>query len=173
MLDQFNTYTHVWDLTPANTIIADVLSGTGLTSDGDTEPTTAITAVFYNANRLDAIKFIAESTGNDFWSDDGTEIKWGVRGSGNLWVPTTLLYSTRGIDRSKKVDIVRVRGIDVYGGYHIVGVAGTGTKTKVLNETRPTDEAGLNAIAARRLAELSTDSCRSPNKLSYDVQCNV
>src|SRR5665647_2331946 len=24
ILDQFNTYTHVWDLTPANTIIADV-----------------------------------------------------------------------------------------------------------------------------------------------------
>ena len=101
-LDQYDTYTKVWDVTPANTIIADVLSGTGLTSEAASEPTTPLSVVFYNANRLDIIKFIAESTGKDFWSDDGIQIKWGVRGTGNLWAPTTLCYSRRGIDRSKK-----------------------------------------------------------------------
>ena len=81
---------------------------------------------------------------------------------GNLWSPATLVVSKRGIDRSKQVDCVRVRGIDPFG-YHIVGVAGTpGGRTKVFDETTVTDANGLNAIAAKHLSQLSTDSSGAP-----------
>ena len=62
--------------------------------------------------------------------------------------------SKRGIDRSKQVDCVRVRGIEASTGYHIVGVAGiSGERTKVLDEITPTDVNRLNALAAKKLAE--------------------
>jgi hypothetical protein len=161
ILDQFDTFTGVYDQKPANTILSDVLNGTGLTLDAST-PITAISVVFYNANRLDIIKFIASTVNQEYWSEDGVAIKWGTRGQGNLWTPTTLVISKRGIDRSKQVDCVRVRGIDQFG-YHIIGVAGTqGARTKVFDETTITDVNGLNSIAAKHLAELSTDSSGAP-----------
>ncbi len=161
ILDQFDTFTGVYDQKPANAILADIFSGTGLTLDASA-PTTPISVVFYNACRLDIIKFIASTVNQEYWSEDGVTIKWGIRGLGNLWSPTTLVVSKRGIDRSKQVDCVRVRGIDQFG-YHIVGVAGTpGGRTKVFDETTPTDINGLNAIAAKRLSELSTDSAGTP-----------
>ena len=58
-----------------------------------------------------------------------------------------------------------MRGIEVTTGYHIVGVAGiAGGRTKVLDETTPTDVNGLNALAAKKLSrsELQTDSSGAP-----------
>ena len=40
--------------------------------------------------------------------------------------------------------------------------AGTGSKVKVINETEVADAATLNTIAARKLAELTTDSAGLP-----------
>jgi hypothetical protein len=161
ILDQYDTFTKVYDQKAANTILTDLLSGTGLTIDGSA-PTIAISVVFYNANRLDVLKFIANTCGKEYWSEDGVTVKFGARG-GNTWYPTTLKLSKRGIDRSKQVDCVRVRGIEATTGYHIVGVAGTpGGRTKVLDETTPTDVNGLNALAAKKLAELQTDSSGAP-----------
>jgi hypothetical protein len=161
ILDQYDTFTKVYDQKPANTILADLLSGTGLNIDGSA-PTTAISVVFYNANRLDVLKFIASTCGIEYWSDDGITVKFGQRG-GTTWYPTTMRLSKRGIDRSKQVDCVRVRGLEATTGYHIVGVAGIpGGRTKVLDETTPTDVNGLNSIAAKKLTELQTDSSGAP-----------
>lgn len=161
ILDQYDTFTRVYDQKAANIILSDLLLGTGLLTDGSA-PTTAISVVFYNANRLDVLKFIATTSGLEYWSDDGVTIKFGTRG-GSTYYPTTMKLSKRGIDRSKQVDYVRVRGIEATTGYHIVGVAGTpGGRTKVFDETTPTDVNGLNAIAAKKLAQLQTDSSGAP-----------
>lgn len=161
ILGQHDTFTGVYDFKEANKIIADVLSGTGVISDSATEPTVVISAVFYEANRLDIVKFIAETSNKDFWSEDGVTIKWGIRGAGNIWAPSTLLLSKRGIDRSKQVSKVKVRGIDTYG-YHIVGTAGSGSKIRVFEESRACDQTALDNIAAKKLAELNTDSSGAP-----------
>ena len=65
ILDQFDTFTGVYDQKPANTILADVLNGTGLNLDASA-PTTPISVVFYNANRLDIIKFVASTVNQEY-----------------------------------------------------------------------------------------------------------
>ena len=71
------------------------------------------------------------------------------------------MVSNRGLDRSKQRTKVKVRGIDQMGN-HIIGVAGTGTKVKTFSNNTPTDEATLNNIAAKKLAEVNTDSSGMP-----------
>ena len=145
----------------AKAILDVILAGTGYTSDAGT-PTTVIPVVFYHANRLDCMAFLRKALNMDFWHV-GTVVYFGTEGSGVTLTPaaTDLTISKRALSRRKQYDKVEVRGVDGYG-YHIVGAAGTGSKVKVINETEVADAATLNTIAARKLAELTTDSAGLP-----------
>jgi hypothetical protein len=145
----------------AKAILDVILAGTGYTSDASV-PTTVIPVVFYHANRLDCMAFLRKALNMDFWHI-GTVVYFGSEGSGVTQTPaaTDLTISKRALSRRKQYDKVEVRGVDNYG-YHIVGVAGTGAKVKVINETEVADATTLNTIAARKLAELTTDSAGLP-----------
>jgi hypothetical protein len=145
----------------AKAILDVILAGTGYTSDS-TVPTTVIPVVFYHANRLDCMAFLRKALNMDFWHS-GTVVYFGSEGSGVTQTPAVdeLTISKRALSRRKQYDKVEVRGVDGYG-YHIVGVAGTGARVKVINETEVADAATLNTIAARKLAELTTDSAGLP-----------
>ena len=158
-LDQASSITGAYEK-PAEEIIADILSGTGYSADSST-PTTIVPVIFYHANRLDAIKFMQKALACDVWHN-GTTVYFGTKGSGVTHTPTTIALSKRGIDRSKgQFTKVKIRGTDDTG-FHILGVAGTGTKVWKGNEDQMTDETTLNAIAAKKLAELATDSSGMP-----------
>jgi hypothetical protein len=145
----------------AKAILDVILAGTGYTSDASV-PTTVIPVVFYHANRLDCMAFLRKALNMDFWHV-GTVVYFGSEGSGVTQTPVAddLTISKRALSRRKQYDKVEVRGVDNYG-YHIVGVAGTGARVKVINETEVSDAATLNTIAARKLAELTTDSAGLP-----------
>ena len=158
-LDQASSFTGAYEK-PAKDIIDTILSGTGYSAHSST-PTTIIPVVFYHANRLDAIKFMQKALACDVWHS-GTTVYFGAKGAGVTNNPVTIALSKRGIDRSKgQFTKVEIRGTDVTG-FHILGVAGSGTKVWKGNEDQMTDEATLNAIAAKKLAELATDSSGMP-----------
>jgi hypothetical protein len=158
-LDQASSFTGAYEK-PAKDIIDAILSGTGYSAHSST-PTTVIPVIFYHANRLDAIKFMQKALACDVWHS-GTTVYFGTKGAAVTNTPTTITLSKRGIDRSKgQFTKVEIRGTDVTG-FHILGVAGSGTKVWKGNEDQMTDETTLNAIAAKKLAELATDSSGMP-----------
>ncbi len=158
-LDQASSFTGAFEK-PAKDIIDAILSGTGYSAHSS-NPTTIVPVIFYHANRLDAIKFMQKALACDVWHS-GTTVYFGSKGSGVTHTPTTIALSRRGIDRSKgQFTKVEIRGTDVTG-FHILGVAGSGTKVWKGNEDQMTDAATLNAIAAKKLAELATDSSGMP-----------
>ncbi len=165
MLDEAEPVTGVYDQIPANEILTEVLSatpGTGI-SVGDC-PTTPISVVFYKANRLDIVKFLAEATASEYWPSNGTTINIGSRG-GTYWTPDKVFVSRRGVDKSKIADKVIIRGVDQFGR-HITGEYGSsgwlGAQVRTFNEDTPADQATLQNIAQKKYAELQTDSTGSP-----------
>ena len=74
----------------------------------------------------------------------------------------------RGIDRSKRRDKVRVKGVDAYGNI-IEGVAGSGSNVTVLVKTQPSDQATLTLLAEQKLAELNSDNTGTPIILPISV----
>ena len=165
MLDEAEPVTGVYDQIPANEILTEVLAatpGTGI-AVGDC-PATPISVVFYKANRLDIVKFLAEATASEFWPSNGTTINIGSRG-GTYWTPDKVFVSRRGIDKSKIADKVIIRGVDQFGR-HITGEYGSsgwlGARVRTFNEDTPADQATLQNIAQKKYVELQTDSTGSP-----------
>jgi hypothetical protein len=158
-LDEAEPVSGVYDQKAATTIAADLVAATGITLGSC--PSTPVSVVFYNANRLDCFKFLADALNLDLYSTSGTYVNLAVKGEGVIWTPNSISVSNRGLDRSKKRTKVIVRGVNCWG-YHILGVAGTGTKVKTFSNNTVTDEATLNGIAAKKLAELNTDSSGAP-----------
>ena len=72
-----------------------------------------------------------------------------------------LSVSKRAIDFRKIANQVVIRGVDAQG-YHIRGVAGSGTPCRCFNEDNVSTEAALNNIASKRLSELQTSSAGAP-----------
>jgi hypothetical protein len=158
MLDEAEPITGVYDAVPANQILTEVLAavpGTNLTMGNC--PTTAISVVFYKANRLDIVKFLAEATASEYWTSSGTTISIGTRGSNYWGCPERLIITSRNIDSSKVADKVIIRGIDTFGR-HITGEAGSsgwiGARVRVFNEDTPADQATLINLAVKKLTEL-------------------
>jgi hypothetical protein len=158
-LDEAEPISGVYDQKAASTIAADIVAGTGITLGSC--PSTPVSAVFYNANRLDCFKFLADALNLDLYSTSGTHINLAVKGSGVVWTPSSISVSNRGLDRSKQRTKVIIRGLDCWG-HHILGVAGSGTKVKTFSNNSVTDETTLNGMASKKLAELNTDSSGAP-----------
>lgn len=74
----------------------------------------------------------------------------------------------RGIDRSKRRDYVRVKGVDANGNI-IEGTAGSGSNVTVITKTQPSDQATLTLLAVQKLAELNTDNTGTPIILPISV----
>jgi hypothetical protein len=158
-LDEAQPISGVYDQKAASTIASDIVVGTGITL-GDC-PSTPVSVVFYNANRLDCFKFLSDALNLDLYSTSGTHINLAVKGDGVVWTPSSISVSSRGLDRSKQRTKVIIRGLDCWG-HHILGVAGSGTKVKTFSNNSVTDETTLNGMAAKKLAELNTDSSGAP-----------
>ena len=166
MLDEAEPVTGVYDQVPANEILADILSkapGCGI-SLGEC-PTAEISVVFYKANRLDIVKFVADATGLEYWPTSGSTINIGLRGNQSWNCPERLIINSRGLDRSKMADKVIIRGVNQWG-QHLTGEAGSsgwiGAKVRVFNEDTPADQSTLEAIAAKKLVEMQSDSTGTP-----------
>ena len=72
-----------------------------------------------------------------------------------------LSISKRAIDFRKIANQVVIRGVDAQG-YHIRGVAGSGTPCRTFNESNVSTEAALNNIASKKLTELQKSSAGAP-----------
>lgn len=144
--------------TPADSVLADVMSAAGLPAGVGSCPSDPITVEFDDAYCSDAVTFIAASLGKDWWTGN-MRFYIGVRGEAkNLSVFT---LSTRGVDRSKKRDKVIVKGHDTDGNA-ISGTAGTGSNVAIYREPQESDQATLNSLAAKYIADLNTDSSGAP-----------
>ena len=75
--------------------------------------------------------------------------------------PSQFAISKRAIDRTKYAQKVIVRGIDLFGR-HVTGEAGSGGPVRVFNEDTPANQDALENLAAKKLAELATDSAGAP-----------
>ncbi|MGD6806531.1 MAG: LamG-like jellyroll fold domain-containing protein [Candidatus Bathyarchaeia archaeon] len=157
LLDAAEPLSGFYDQAPADVLLDAICEGTG-TAAGDGCPTNPVSVVFDCVNRLDAARFLAEALGRDLYSFE-MRVYIGIKGAAKAL--SKFVVSKRGIDRSKKRDRVIVKGVDK-DGVNIEGSAGTGTKTKVYREKNPTDIVTLNALAAKWLLELSSESSGAP-----------
>ena len=160
-LDQAEPFTGVFDQIPANDILYEITDHNDIVGINDC-PTDPVTVIFYNANRLDCAKFLAEAVAQELFSA-GTNISIGTKGNAEHEFDPDLRLSVskRAIDYRKYANQVRIRGVDAQG-YHIIGVAGSGTPCRTFNEDNVSTEAALNNIASKRLGELQTSSAGAP-----------
>jgi len=161
-LDQAEPFTGVYDEIPADTILSDITNGGDIVGVGEC-PVDPVTVIFYNANRLDCVYFLAEALAAEAYSKYGSEIDVGIKGNAEHEFDPDLRLSVskRAIDYRKYANQVVIRGVDAQG-YHIRGVAGSGTPCRTLNEDNVSTEAGLSNIASKRLSELQTSSAGAP-----------
>jgi hypothetical protein len=161
-LDQAEPFTGVFDEVPANDILNEV------TDDGDIVevnecPTDLLTIIFYNANRLDCAQFLAEALAKELFSYGEDTISIGTKGNAehDFDPDLRLSVSKRAIDFRKYANQVVIRGVDAQG-YHIRGVAGSGTPCRTFNESNVSTETALNNIASKKLTELQNSSAGAP-----------
>ncbi len=161
-LDRSEPYTGVFDEVAADEMLLEIFEQLNLeVSIGDC-PSTEMSVVFYNANPLDIVRFVADALGLEYWGDGYQTINIGSRGL-NQWYPNyqRVFADNNGLDSSKNYDRVIVRGVDSMGR-HIRGVAGEGTNVKTISESNPCEADVLNNIAAKKLAELNNSSIGAP-----------
>jgi hypothetical protein len=166
-LDDAEPITGVYDAVPANQIMTDVC--TGISVNYNVCPTTEVTLVLYKANRLDVVKFLADALGLDYYPSEGQFINLGFRNSATWSLqPSQFTVSKRALDRTKFAGKVIIRGIDLFGR-HVTGEAGSGVPVRVFNEDTPANQDALMNLAAKKLAELNTDSAGAPISTRIDV----
>ena len=167
-LDEAEPITGVYDAVPADVIMADVIADTTVAL-GDC-PTTDVTVVLYKANRLDIVRFLADALGLDYYPSSGTTINIAYRTSGvTRSIPAgALIISKRAIDRTKYAAKVIMRGIDLFG-HHVTGEAGSGLPVRTFNCDTPANQDALENLAAKKLAEMQTDSAGAPISTRIDV----
>ncbi len=161
-LDQAEPFTGVFDEVAANTILNEVTGGGDIVGVGEC-PVDPVTVIFYNANRLDCVNFLAEALAAEAFSKYGSQVDIGIKGNAEHEFDSGLRLSVskRAIDFRKYASQVRVRGVDAQG-YHIIGVAGSGIPCRTFNEDNVSTQAALNNIASKRLNELRTSSAGAP-----------
>ena len=140
----------------ADTILAAVCALAGVTAG--TCPSTSIAVRFDETSCYDVVMFLKDCLNSDVWTV-GAVVNIGTRGSAKT--VTYVKIKSRGIDRSKLRDKVRVKGMDASSN-EIIGEAGSGDKVKVYREKKANDVTTLNTLAAKYLDELNTVSKGAP-----------
>ena len=110
---------------------------------------------FNNANCFTAMKDLAKACGADYWADTAFNI--GTRDSTTQTLGYVGSNTKRGIDYSKQVDQVIVKGVDA-SGVQIQGSAGSPGALATFTEKKVSDIATLNNIAAFKLQKLNNPS---------------
>jgi hypothetical protein len=146
----------------ANVVFAAVCSAAGVTAGSC--PSTIIAVKFVEADCYNSAIFIASILGLDYSASGGT---FNIGTFGSLKTAVHYKIESRSIDRAKKRDKVKVRGVSA-AGLSITGEAGTGTNVKVYIENAVSDQASLDSLAAKYLAELNTDSQGAPVTFPID-----
>lgn len=143
-------------------IFAAICASAGIVA-GVCPVTPALSVRYDRAYCYDAARYIAWVLGKDLYSDfSGTNPRYniGTAGTGYPSGRGVLQYTVtprRGKDRGKKRDKVYLRGLDAAGN-PLVGSAGSGTDVSVGTDRTSTDQATIDAMAAKKLAELNTES---------------
>ena len=141
---------------PANTIFAAICTAAGVTAGSC--PTTTINVNFIDAECYMAAVFLSDVCNSDYSASSGT---FNIAARGSLKTASHFKIQSRGIDRAKKRDKVRVRGVSI-AGLPIFGEAGSGTNVVVKIEQKVSDVGSLSLLAAKYLADLNTDSKGAP-----------
>src|SRR5665647_3363124 len=110
-LDQAEPFTGVYDEIPADTILSDITNGGSIVGVGEC-PVDPVTVIFYNANRLDCVYFLAEALAAEAYSKYGSEIDVGIKGNAEHEFDPDLRLSVskRAIDYRKYANQVVIRG---------------------------------------------------------------
>jgi len=150
--------TQTWENTPANEILLNICNAAGVVPGSC--PATQVSVRFDYTICLDAAIFLADVLNADWWTDlddsGNPRFNIGSRGTDKGTI-TVISISRRGIDRSKKIDRVIIRGVDKDGN-PIYGEAGSGNNVAVFTEKKASDKATLDSLAAKKLAELNKES---------------
>jgi len=172
---QRKVHTGNYDAITPDVILAAIASSAGVLVGAC--PTTPTLSVRYDkAYCYDAARFIAWVLGKDLYPDfsgASPRINIGTAGTGYPSGRGLLQYTTvpkRGKDRAKKRDKVYIRGLDA-SGLPLVGEAGTGTEVAVFTDRTATDQATINALAAKKLADLNVEAsgCIVPTTLESPI----
>jgi hypothetical protein len=119
-------------------------------------PSLNVSIKFTNANCYKALQDLANACGSDYWADsNGFNI--GTRDSTVQTLGYVGSNSKRGLDYSKQIDQVIVKGVDVNGN-PIQGSAGSSGSIATFTEKKAADTATLNKIAAFKLQTLNNPS---------------
>jgi hypothetical protein len=140
----------------ADVIFAAICAAAGVTVGAC--PSTTIAVRFIDAECYTSAMFLADVLNSNYYASGGT---FTIGAVGSLKTASHYKIQSRGIDRAKKRDKVRVRGVSS-AGIPITGEAGTGTDVKVYIENKVSDQASLDSLAAKYLADLNTDSQGAP-----------
>ena len=172
-LDEAEPITGVYDEVPALDVLEEVIADVENMFGGlniDNCPTTPVTFVAYKANRLDIAKFLADSLGLELFSYGSNAISIGARGLHEHWPQRNdVTVGTHGFDKTKQATKVIIRGIDTFGR-HITGEAALPywvpvTRVRTFNEDTPTNQDGLELLAAKKLIELNSGFTGAPVKI--------
>jgi len=172
---QRKVHTGNYDAITPDVILAAIASSAGVLVGAC--PTTPTLSVRYDkAYCFDGARFIAWVLGKDLYPDfsgASPRINIGTAGTGYPSGRGLLQYTTvpkRGKDRAKKRDKVYIRGLDA-SGLPLVGEAGTGTEVAVFTDRTATNQATINALAAKKLADLNVEAsgCIVPTTLESPI----
>lgn len=151
-----------YTLISPNVIFAAICASAGIVA-GVCPTIPALSVRYDRAYCYDAARYISWALGKDLYSDfSGASPRYniGTAGTGYPSGRGVLQYTVtpkRGKDRGKKRDKVYLRGLDAAGN-QLVGSAGSGTEVYVGTDRTSTDQATIDAMATRKLAELNTES---------------
>jgi len=145
-----------------DTILAAICASGGIVA-GICPSTPAMSVRYDKTYCYYAARYVAWVLGKELYHDfSGANPRYNI-GTAGTGYPTgrgLLQYTTvprRKKDRAKKRDKVYLRGLDL-NGLPIVGEAGTGTEVYVGFDRNSTDQTTIDAMAAKKLAELNTES---------------
>src|SRR3989339_2093726 len=111
--------------TPANVVAEAVRTAASLINPLGSCPTTPISVSWDQTYCFDAIVEIAKQLNKNYWTENGSTLHIGTRGSSKSFNSSKAKVRSRGVDRSKKRDKVHARGVDEEGN-QLLGVSGTG-----------------------------------------------
>jgi hypothetical protein len=155
------TITAAYTGVAANTILAAICTAAGVTAGAC--PTFAVSIKFNNANCFKAAQDLAAACGLDYWAD-GNGFNIGTRDSTVQTLGYVGSNSKRGLDYTKTVDTVIVRGVDntgaaIQGVAYSSGFSASNTGSlATFTEKKAADVATLNNVASFKLQKLNNPS---------------